>query len=257
MRSWRYAYDDADHLVATSDARGCGENLHYDRMGRIVAEDFSPCLDSQEPYTPYDANSGTGAEILSRYDFAEPGQVDGFGISAANLFGRLVSRLDRAGHVRYGYDMRGRLGWAARRLAKPGSGPVVPTGDWFRTHTAFDEAGRPTRTSTGADIAELLDETGSSDIDVQYGDNGALVSVGGSYGNLVTASAQTFSASPPVRATQMRQRHSWPWAMTKHGDLRHTKSRERQIPRGLFLQDTRRQLRVTPQPDSKYWRIFH
>ena len=52
IRAWRYAYDDAGQLVGTSDARGCGKNIAYDGLGRPVAEDFSPCLSSQEDYSP-------------------------------------------------------------------------------------------------------------------------------------------------------------------------------------------------------------
>ena len=113
-RSWRYAYDDGGHLVATSDARGCGKNMHYDRFGRVIAEDYSPCLAAQGPYTPYVPSTGDGAEILSRYDFAEPGQAEDFGVSTTNLMGRLVSRRDASGHMRFGYDMRGRLLSAAQ-----------------------------------------------------------------------------------------------------------------------------------------------
>src|SRR5207245_1422063 len=43
--AWRYAYNDDGQLVGTSDARGCGKNLLYDAAARVVAEDFSPCLD--------------------------------------------------------------------------------------------------------------------------------------------------------------------------------------------------------------------
>jgi YD repeat-containing protein len=121
MRSWRYAYDDAGQLVGTSDARGCGKNLHYDRLGRLVAEDYSPCLNAHELYSPLDLSAGTGAEVWNRYDFAEPGQTGDFGISAANLHGRLVSRLDRAGHTRMATTCAG--AWFRPRSVWPGRTP--------------------------------------------------------------------------------------------------------------------------------------
>src|SRR5262249_30473931 len=133
MHSWRYAYDDAGHLVGTSDARGCGKNVHYDRLSRVVAEDYSPCLIAQDPYTAYLPSTGAGAEVLNRFDFPEPGQTGDFGVSASNLLGRQVPRLDRGGYVLFGYDMRGKLGWAARRLPKPGSAPMALAEGWFRT----------------------------------------------------------------------------------------------------------------------------
>ncbi len=33
----------AGDLVATSDARGCGQNFFYDGAGRILGEDYVPC----------------------------------------------------------------------------------------------------------------------------------------------------------------------------------------------------------------------
>jgi len=50
--NWRYVWDDAGRLVGTSDARGCGINFHYDGLGRLIGEDYSPCLASQPAYTP-------------------------------------------------------------------------------------------------------------------------------------------------------------------------------------------------------------
>src|SRR5690606_37635197 len=42
-KPWRYAYNALGELLGTSDARGCGQNFHYDSVGRLVAEDYSPC----------------------------------------------------------------------------------------------------------------------------------------------------------------------------------------------------------------------
>ena len=197
MHAWRYAYDNAGRLVGTSDARGCGKNLHYDRLGRLVAEDYSPCLTAQEPYSSLDIVDGTGAEVWNRYDTVEPGQTEDFGVSQANLQGRLVSRLDRSGHTRYGYDARGQLISLARQLRRPaGAAAAAPPGGgfvalladgWFRSTTVRDEAGRPVRATTGAKVLELLGASGKSEIAFSYGDHGGLVSVGGSYGDLITA----------------------------------------------------------------------
>ncbi len=64
--AWRYAYDDTGQLVGTSDARGCGKNIAYDGAGRIVFEDYSPCLSSQTPYTPA-SDDGNGTEAFYTY----------------------------------------------------------------------------------------------------------------------------------------------------------------------------------------------
>ena len=45
---WHYAWDDANRLVGTSDARGCGANFFYDGLGRKIGEDYSPCLNEME-----------------------------------------------------------------------------------------------------------------------------------------------------------------------------------------------------------------
>ncbi len=57
--NWRYVWDDADQLVGTSDARGCGVNLYYDGLGRPVGEDYSPCLASQHAYTAPNLSFGS------------------------------------------------------------------------------------------------------------------------------------------------------------------------------------------------------
>ena len=131
MRAWRYAYDDAGQLVGTSDARGCGKNIFYDSLGRSIAEDFSPCLSSQEVYSEYDPLTGEHAEVLRAYDAPEPGQTTDFGPRAASLKGRLAATRDRAAHTRFGYDGRGRLVGVARQIARPaavGGGGVAAAG---------------------------------------------------------------------------------------------------------------------------------
>jgi hypothetical protein len=70
---WTFAYNDNGDLVGTSDARGCGENIVYDALGRLWYEDYSPCTPEQEPYSkpvfnwPLSA-AGFGIERLNVYD---------------------------------------------------------------------------------------------------------------------------------------------------------------------------------------------
>jgi len=154
-KAWRYAYGWDGQLVGTSDARGCGWNLHYDWLRRLVASDFSPCLKAQAPYSAPDLATGNGTEVFHRYDTPEPGQAADFG-SPQYLLGRLVSTRDRAAHTRYAYDGRGRLTGIARRLAPPpvpgdsatdvADLAVRYAGEWFRS-----EAG----SRLGRDIKEI------------------------------------------------------------------------------------------------------
>lgn len=185
MRAWRYAYNDSGDLVGTSDARGCGKNLHYDQLGRLVAEDYSPCLSSHPEYSSVDLNTGSGAELYHHYDLAEPGQTVDFGVSTSNLLGRLVSTRDQAAHTRYAYDARGRVTGLARRVARPDPGVGDPySAHWFRKSASYDDANRMIRFSTGAAAAELLDATGKSEFSVTYTARGLIATIGGSYGVL-------------------------------------------------------------------------
>src|SRR5262249_13167674 len=111
---WRYAYDDAGDLVATVDARGCGKNLFYDGAGRLVAEDFSPCLKSHADYTPADPNTGEQTEAFYRYDAPETATPTRF------FRGHLTSISDRAARTTFAYDGRGMVANTERQLAKPG-----------------------------------------------------------------------------------------------------------------------------------------
>lgn len=110
--AWRYAYDDAGHVVGTSDARGCGKNISYDGIGRPTLEDFSPCLAAHADYSEMIAATGEGAEVQRIYDNPEPGQPSG-------RFGRLTAVRDRASHTRFEYDGRGRLTTLSRRIRRP------------------------------------------------------------------------------------------------------------------------------------------
>jgi RHS repeat-associated protein len=185
MKSWRYAYNDAGEMVATSDARGCGENLTHDSLGRVLTEDFWPCTaDQTTPYSAPAAN-GTGTEIFYRYDSPEPGQ-------AASPFakGKLTSISDRASHTRFQYDGRGRTKLVQRQLAKPGI-PAAALADryaphWFSKTFDYDAADRVVSESTGAEAADVpLLAPGHALIQSHYTQRGLLASVDGDYGMLL------------------------------------------------------------------------
>ncbi len=214
MHAWQYAYDDNGDLVGTSDARGCGVNFLYDAGGRIVAEDFSPCLAVQQIYSApvYSAQNvltGDGTEVFYEYDSLDsnvPSTIgtlptDTLTIDASLLPGRLVSVSDRASRRVTGYDGRGRTIGIARLLASP-EGPsnslasrYAPT--WSVETTVYDGADRPVKTTTGAgaavdasgtvsaDVTGLL-ANGASQVTTQYSQRGTVQSVGSSYGPLVT-----------------------------------------------------------------------
>jgi RHS repeat-associated protein len=200
--AWRYAYDFAGRLVGTSDARGCGINISYDSLGRISDEDWSPCKRTHAPYSAPNLATGQGFEVSYRYDTPEPGQTGDFGVSVANLRGRLVSVRDRAAHTRWAYDGRGRVIGIARRLARPadstGVWPLQSSGDlydvsWLRSQIAYDAVDRPVRASTGASASELMDSAGVSELTLHYSSRGVLNQVSGSYGALLAGTTHDAS----------------------------------------------------------------
>jgi len=200
MKGWRYAYDLSGRLVGTRDARGCGKNLFYDLMGRLKAEDYSPCLDSHPAYTAPDLLTGDGTEALYRYDGTEPGQTTDYGGNPFALRGRLVSVRDRGAHTRMAYDGKGRVIGVAKRIAKPGAPSSALasryTEHWFRTATAFDEVDRVSEITTGADVSQLMTITGApslaSFLSFHYSRRGTVSSIDGSYGTLLQS--QRFAA---------------------------------------------------------------
>ncbi len=98
-----YAYNDWGELDGFSDARGCGENIYHDGLGRVVAEDYSPCQSTQPAYSAPNLTTGVGTEAFNVYD------ADGY----------LVKTYDRAQFSQFGYDPRGRLTSVARQVAPP------------------------------------------------------------------------------------------------------------------------------------------
>jgi RHS repeat-associated protein len=210
MKAWRYAYNDSGDLVGTSDARGCGVNYHYDRGGRILAEDYSPCRASQALYSPYDPTTGNGAEVLNRYDSADPeltspacdpgsgglacatnggaSQPVGFTIDPALLLGRLVSTSDRGAKTVMQYDGRGRVAGMARRIASPsavpGQGPYAPR--WYFQRVTFDGADRPLSETSGVVDAAASPEEVKTVVTTDYTKRGLVRSVGSNFGTIVT-----------------------------------------------------------------------
>lgn len=216
LRSWRYAYNDSGKLVGTSDARGCGKNLFYDRLGRLLAEDYSPCLKSHATYTPLnlgptndpadprperaslEISYGSGAEVWYRYDVPERGQTDHYGVNTSNLKGRLVSRGDRSGHTRFGYDYKGNLITQAMQLARPDTEPTALATEWFETNAEFDLAGSLTQMTTGAKAQELLGVDGQSDLVPKYGIDGQLSGMHSSYGKLISLIERNAAGNPRI-----------------------------------------------------------
>jgi RHS repeat-associated protein len=167
---WVYAWNDANRLAGTSDARGCGKDFHYDSLGRVVGEDYTPCLASQAPYSRADPATGADFEVVNRYDDYEPGQVAPdatFADNAVLATGRLVSTRDRGAVTRYSYDNRGRVRRVARQVAKPlsqqGAGVEPYTPHWYKQRSDFDNAGRLTWRSSGADEGPFADGPGTAE----------------------------------------------------------------------------------------------
>lgn len=172
LKAWRYVYDDAGHLVGTSDPRGCGKNLIYDELGRLQGEDYAPCSASQEPYSA-PAAGGAGLEVQYFYS-ATLGEQ-----------GRLVRVRDRASDVEVDHDQLGRAVQVNKRITKPDAA----SSDWatrfaaheFTTSTEFDYAGRLVKQHTGADVPELLNLVGESWVKYLYSPAGAATTTESSY----------------------------------------------------------------------------
>ncbi|WXA79897.1 hypothetical protein LVJ94_28545 [Pendulispora rubella] len=200
LKTWRYAYNDSNEIVGTSDARGCGKNVQWDGLGRMLSETYSPCLSSQHPYDEHATN-------LYVYDAPEQGQ-EGAG-KPALWAGKLAAIYDRAQHSRFTYDGRGRTMVIQRQLAVPdpdglvygggGGVPSTPGGEyaphWYRTAFSYDEADRVRGHAVGARSAEVPELYGdpvergwlvSADMIVTtYTARGLTKTVGTSYGDLI------------------------------------------------------------------------
>ncbi len=188
IRGWAYAYDATGSLVGTSDPRGCGENIAYDAVGRVLSEDFSPCAAGQQPYTSPSGQDGTESYFV--YDDASPLPT-----------GRLLEALDRGADTMFGYDLRNRVTDTRRRLAKPGptdSHVATRYSDhWFERQTSYDDVDRPTVEGTGADVPALGGSASSSVITV-FSARGTVETVLSIYGFLVRSA--TYDADGLARS---------------------------------------------------------
>jgi len=199
MKAWRYAYDDAGDLVGTSDARGCGANYLYDAAGRLLAEDYSPCEESQPAYSAPDLSARTGVEVLYAYDQTPSTLLGsdtpaGFtGLAPSYYLGRLVAVFDRASTTVNAFDARGRVTRSAVRVVTKGTQyydiPARYTDHWYQRRFAFDAADRQIAATTGATVPELQGvpagagniQDNTSLVTTQYTRRGTLERAGGSY----------------------------------------------------------------------------
>src|SRR5262249_54881698 len=152
-----------------SDARGCGVDFHYEGGGRLVGEDYSPCVEKHVPYTKADPATKTGFEV--RYQYDEYDSTDGPPDEAACrrdvLDGRLVSVSDRASKTLTCFDGGGRTTAVARRIAKPNAEDTPENRyapRWYVRKSSFDSADRPTIETTGAQVPELMGTGGESQV---------------------------------------------------------------------------------------------
>jgi YD repeat-containing protein len=186
----RYAYNDAGDLVGTSDARGCGSNFHYDAAGRLLAEDYSPCLPTHPAYTSPSLITGVGAEVFYRYDHVDPDSPAELGINDGLLLGRLASVTDRASKTVSSFDARGRVIGVGRKVAAPKDPSSADDSErfntrWYTSTTTYDGADRPVDDSTGAVSTDLQGNDGKSVVHTTYSGRGTVKQIGGSYDLLV------------------------------------------------------------------------
>lgn len=202
IKALLYAYADSGELVGTSDARGCGVNYHYDAGGRLLAEDRSPCLPEQAPYTAPNLTTGDGTEAFYRYDTADPETasiVDPAGqalsVNTSLLVGRMASSSGLGAKTVFRYDVFGQATGVGVRVVAPGapsstlSNRYAPR--WYVQTTTLDAAGRATSMSSGVAVPQLFGADGQSRVTFSYGNDGSLSSIGGSYGTLLARIAYT------------------------------------------------------------------
>ncbi|MCU0692414.1 MAG: FG-GAP-like repeat-containing protein, partial [Polyangiaceae bacterium] len=193
VKAWRYAYNDNGELVGTSDARGCGTNYFHDAGGRILAEDYSPCLAGQDRYTPPNLTTGDGTEAFFTYDTADWDAASAVEscVGGAFLVGKLASVASRGSKSVADYDGRGRITCEMRRLSKPGT-PDSRLANrfaerWYAKTRELDAGGRVARESTGARVPENLGQSRESFTVPLYSARGIVYGLGSSYGNLVAS----------------------------------------------------------------------
>lgn len=178
----RLLYDRQGALIGWSDARGCGVDFSYDGLGRVLAENYSPCLAEQAAFS-------VEPEVEYRYDRYEPGQLSGspsYHDRDNFALGHLVAVRDRGSYTRFNIDALGQV----RRLRRS---PAVPAELASRTEYAatsyatdsdFDMAGRLVRRTSGTTSSALLVQ-GHSEERRSYDGWGNIVAITSSYGDLL------------------------------------------------------------------------
>jgi RHS repeat-associated protein len=210
LSAWRYAYDDDGDLVGTSDARGCGANYFYDAGGRILAEDYSPCLATHAAYSTPDLATGDGTEAFYVYDAPDPSVYTGDAdatfevgectVAGNLLLGRVASISDRGSKTVMGYDGRGRTSCMAKEIVAPGAPSNTLSSryaeTWYAQGVSFDAMDRPVTSSTGAQA--VLDGDSQSIVTTAYSRRGVVSSVTTGYGSGTLVASITRAADGPV-----------------------------------------------------------
>ena len=177
VKGWSYAYNDNGQVIGTSDARGCGENIYYDGLGRMLGEDYSPCGDASQPtYSAPTISSGLPTSSTNMETYYVYDNSGGSGDFAAGL---LTDVYDRAQHERRTYDARRRLQSEARQIAAPDGSGYTSTA-YTKTFT-YDLAGHVEAATTGADSTSLKGST----ITASYASQGTLRTIGGTFGTIL------------------------------------------------------------------------
>jgi RHS repeat-associated protein len=172
VTGWTYAYNDGGQVVGTADARGCGENLFHDQVGRLLAVDYSPCV-TPNGYTTPNLSTGDGTEAFYVYDTAR--------------LGLLTSVQDLASYTQYAYDINNRVGLVTKQIATPTGSQYLSqryATNLFFQNFQYDGANRVTQESTGANASQLQ-VSNASDVTFQYTKLNQLEIIGSSYGALL------------------------------------------------------------------------
>jgi YD repeat-containing protein len=184
--TWQYAYNDSGDVVGLMDPRGCGKVVYHDGLGRVAAEDYSPCPSSDAPaYSAPNLTTGDGTEAFTTYDG----------------YGNVAREADRAQVSVSTYDARNRLVEVDRQVAVPGASDLMASRYAPHVFTkkilGYSEANRPLVSDTGADTFNLQGAFGDSELTVGYALDGSLETATSSYGALISdrqtdAIGQTF-----------------------------------------------------------------
>lgn len=225
IQAWRYQYNHSGDLIATSDARGCGQNFYYDGAGRILGEDYAPCEPHHEAYSaPTGGSYGAKArdaenlEVTYYYDNPNtlpsgiaPGGWTGSTVGGSFTLGRAIAVLDRGSASFTTFDGRGRTVQSQTRIAKPtiyasGAPQHRILSDRYAPRVyerslGYDAADREVRASTGAaelktstgaaKVPSYLNPNGESEVLTKYSARGAVKAADSSYGSLVSNIVRT------------------------------------------------------------------